>query len=156
MIGPVSDESPELLACIDLSDASEAVLAEAARLAESMGARIHLLHVAGPEPDFVGYDRAGGAFDRDRRATELTEERARIHDLASGFETARLAISPLLVMGPTVETILAEAEKLDPVLIVVGSHGHGALHRALVGSTTDALLRHAPCPVTVVPIRGDR
>lgn len=151
---PPRDTTPELLVCADLSDATEPVLAEAAALAEMMGARIHLLHVAGPEPDFVGYDREGGPSDRDRRAGELSDEHSRLHDLARRFETTRLEIVPLLVMGQTVAVILAEAEKLGAASIVVGSHGHGALHRALLGSTTDGLLRHATCPVTVVPIRG--
>jgi nucleotide-binding universal stress UspA family protein len=37
--------------------------------------------------------------------------------------------------------------------IVVGTHGHGRVRRAL-GSTAHALLHDAPCPVTVVPPRA--
>jgi hypothetical protein len=36
-------------------------------------------------------------------------------------------------------------------LLVVGSRGHGALHRLLRGSTVARLVRHAACPVLVVP-----
>ncbi|WP_367127997.1 universal stress protein [Saccharothrix sp. HUAS TT1] len=35
-------------------------------------------------------------------------------------------------------------------LLVVGSHGHGAVHRALLGSVSHGLLHHAPCPLAVV------
>ena len=38
-------------------------------------------------------------------------------------------------------------------LLVVGSHGSGALKRLMVGSTSDRLVRLAPCPVIVVPRR---
>jgi nucleotide-binding universal stress UspA family protein len=38
-------------------------------------------------------------------------------------------------------------------LLVVGSHGHGAVRRALLGSVSHAMLHHAPCPLAVV--RGD-
>jgi len=47
---------------------------------------------------------------------------------------------------------------LDADLIVLGSHGHGAFHDALVGSTSLHVIRHAPCPVVVLPDprRADR
>jgi len=60
-------------------------------------------------------------------------------------------VTALLVQGPTTETILGEAEKLAADLIVVGSHGHGALARAIVGSTSRSLLGKAKVPVLVVP-----
>ena len=46
---------------------------------------------------------------------------------------------------------LAEREWMD--LVVVATHGHGALARALVGSTASAVARRAPCPVLLVPPR---
>jgi nucleotide-binding universal stress UspA family protein len=39
----------------------------------------------------------------------------------------------------------------DAELIVLGSHGHGAIHDALVGSVSLHVIRHAPCPVVVLP-----
>jgi nucleotide-binding universal stress UspA family protein len=58
----------------------------------------------------------------------------------------------LLVKGATVEVILGEADRLGADLVVVGSHGHGAVHRFLVGSTADALVRQSEVPVLVVPV----
>lgn len=40
---------------------------------------------------------------------------------------------------------------LDAELLVLGSHGHGMVHDRLVGSTTQRVIQHAPCPVVVVP-----
>ncbi|PSL57226.1 nucleotide-binding universal stress UspA family protein [Saccharothrix carnea] len=49
------------------------------------------------------------------------------------------------------QALVEEAEGAS--LLVVGSHGHGALRRALLGSVSHAMLHHAPCPLAVV--RGD-
>ena len=46
---------------------------------------------------------------------------------------------------------LAEREWMD--LVVLATHGHGALTRALVGSTASAVARRAPCPVLLIPPR---
>ena len=40
---------------------------------------------------------------------------------------------------------------LDAELLVLGSHGHGAIHDTLVGSTSQHVIRHATCPVVVLP-----
>jgi nucleotide-binding universal stress UspA family protein len=43
------------------------------------------------------------------------------------------------------------AAAADAELIVLGSHGHGAVHDKLIGSTSERVIHHAPCPVVVVP-----
>lgn len=52
--------------------------------------------------------------------------------------------------GRAAEEIVELAEELGAGLIVMGSRGHGRLRRALLGSVTDAVVRHAHCPVTIV------
>ena len=39
----------------------------------------------------------------------------------------------------------------DAQLLVLGSHGHSRLFHAALGSTADAVVRNAPCPVVIVP-----
>ncbi|MBI4600377.1 MAG: universal stress protein [Planctomycetes bacterium] len=48
------------------------------------------------------------------------------------------------------EKITEHARANAADLIVLGQHGHGLLDRLLVGSTTDRVLRKAPCPILVV------
>lgn len=141
----------DVLACVDFSPVTPVVVDEAALLARKMGATLHLLHVAAPEPYLVGYDQNGGAYDRHHRAEELTDEHRRLRELAEQIAGDDLVVQPIIVPGDTVDTILAEAEKHDSALVVVGSHGHRALHRLLVGSIAHGLLRKASRPLVVVP-----
>ena len=53
--------------------------------------------------------------------------------------------------------ILTLAEEIGAGLIVLGSRGHGRIRRALMGSVSDAVVRHAHCPVLVVrELSGER
>jgi nucleotide-binding universal stress UspA family protein len=47
-------------------------------------------------------------------------------------------------------TVCRVAEELHVDVIVVGSHGRGAIERILLGSVSEQIVRHAPCPVLVV------
>lgn len=60
---------------------------------------------------------------------------------------------------PGVERVCARGVPSDALciasaeadLLVVGSHGHGAVHDKLIGSTSERVVHHAPCPVVIVP-----
>lgn len=146
----------EVLACIDFSDATDGVVREAARLAGLADGRLHLLHVAMPEPELAGYDRGPvAAHDRGDRAHELLDEHHRLREVATPLEAGGLHVVPLLVMGETVDTILAEADRIDADTIVVGSHGHSKLHHLLLGSISEGVVRHSTRPVVVIPV-GER
>jgi len=144
-----------VLVAVDLSPASEKVVAAAGRVATQTGAEVYVLHAAEPEPDFVGYD-AGPEVVRGQVAREYREEHRGVQQLADGLRADGIEATALLVRGPTVVTTLAQAEKLGAELIVVGSHGHGAIYDVLVGSYSAGVLRGAKVPVLVVPTReGD-
>ena len=53
--------------------------------------------------------------------------------------------------GQVVTSILERVEKWDAGLVLVGSHGHGAMYNLLVGSVAEGVIRHSPVPVLVVP-----
>ena len=59
------------------------------------------------------------------------------------------AVERVCERGLPSEAICAAA--VDAELLVLGSHGHGAVHDKLVGSTSERVIHHAPCPVVVVP-----
>lgn len=143
-----------VLVAVDLSPATETVIRVAEELARSLGAELRLVHVAAPEPEFVGYDVDSPAL-RDTHAAAYREEHRRLQDLAEGARGRGGAVKALLIQGPTVEKILEEAERLDAGLVVVGSHGRGALARVLLGSVSEGVLRGSRRPVLVVPSRAE-
>jgi nucleotide-binding universal stress UspA family protein len=53
--------------------------------------------------------------------------------------------------GSVVEEILNQADLLNSDLIVMGTHGHGAMYNLLVGSVTKGVLKHSARPVLLVP-----
>ena len=139
-----------ILAAVDFSDITEDVCHAATELARRLGARIWVVHVAPPDPDFVGWE-PGPPSVRVTVANELRREHRKVQQLAAAMRREGITATGLLVQGPTVGTILHEAEARDAELIVMGAHGHGALHMALTGSIAAGVLKRATCPVLVVP-----
>src|SRR5262249_10947111 len=137
---------------IDFSPVTADVVERAAELGKAFGAAVWLIYVAAPDPEFVGYE-AGPSTVRDQVAHEMRDTHRRVQDEADRLRAGGVDATALQVQGSTVETILHEAERLHADVIVLGSHGHGALHRALLGSISEGVLHRAACPVLVVPSR---
>ena len=53
--------------------------------------------------------------------------------------------------GAVAEEILRQADAINADLIVMGTHGHGAMYNLLVGSATKGVLKHSTRPVLLVP-----
>ena len=129
-----------IIAAVDFSHITEKVVDAACGFVQSRDAKLWLIHVAAPEPEFVGYT-AGPPSVRDDVAHHLQAEHRKIQAVAQEVRNRGIDAAALLIQGPTVETILKEANKLSADLIVVGSHGHGAIYRALVGTVTEGVLQ---------------
>lgn len=142
-----------ILVAVDLSPASTKVVEAAGRVAKLTGAKVYILHTAEPEPDFVGYD-AGPEVVRTQVANEFRREHRDVQALADKLRSDGLDATALLIQGPTVETTLKEADNLAAELIVVGTHGHGAVYDVLIGSYSAGIIRKSKLPVLVVPIRN--
>jgi nucleotide-binding universal stress UspA family protein len=143
-----------ILVPIDFSEVSKDVLAHASALAQAFPASLTLVHVAAPDPDFVGYE-VGPKHVREYRADELRTEHRELQASADALRDQGIDVKALLIQGPTVEMVLKEAKKLGADAIIIGSHGHGAVHRLLLGSVSEGVLRGAECPVLVVPAKRD-
>lgn len=139
-----------VLAAIDFSPHGDTVIARAAELARALGADLTLLHVAAPDPEFVGFE-VGPQTVRDSRAHTLELERRELHRVAEELRDAGLPTRAFLFAGSTAEKICEEAAQRNADLIVVGTHGRSALANAFVGSVSRGVIRDAPCPVVVVP-----
>ena len=141
-----------ILVAVDLSDATSKVMRVTQYLAKATQGDVRLLHVAEAEPDFVGYE-AGPEVVRDQVAKEFRDEHRKIQEHADTLRQAGVNAKALLIQGPIIETVLSEAKRFEADLLIVGSHGFGALYDLLVGSSSRGILKDTDIPVLVVPVR---
>lgn len=142
-----------LLVSIDFSTVTDAQIDVVDNLASPKRA-IYLLHVTEPDPSFVGL-AAGPEEVQNQVANELRDAQAKMDALAERLRAKGHVVDTLLVPGPTIETILQQADKLDAEVIVMGSHGHGKLFDLVMGSVSAGVIRRSPVPVLVVPARSE-
>ncbi|MGI9265225.1 MAG: universal stress protein [Gammaproteobacteria bacterium] len=141
-----------ILVTVDFSNTTDRVMQVTSAIAHGNDAHVYLLHVADPEPDFMGYD-AGPEVVRDQVAHSYNEAHRHTQKLAESLRGSGLEATALTIQGAIVESVLDQAEKLDAGFIVVGSHGHGAVYDLLVGSISEGIVRQSARPVLVVPAR---
>ena len=139
-----------ILVAYDFSAHAAEVMKAAERCAISMAGNLWLIHVAEAEPDFVGYG-AGPTTVRDELAQQFHKEHQELQRHAERLREAGVNATALLIRGPVAATLLKEAERLQVDVIVVGSHGHGAMLHLLLGSVSEQILKKATCPVLVIP-----
>jgi nucleotide-binding universal stress UspA family protein len=140
-----------ILVALKEGNHAKLLLDQATPLALKFGSKIWLLHVADPEPDFVG-NKVGPQYVRDNLAKELRQEHQFLQNLANELAAKGIQAEGLLIQGATVEMILNEVDRLDIDLVVIGRHHHSWLDRLLTGSTHPAVVRKATVPVLIVPL----
>ncbi|MFD0475661.1 universal stress protein [Nonomuraea thailandensis] len=129
---------------VDDSPECEPALAYAYEQAELRGATLRAVHawqlpVHAYAPDIV--------YDMDEvRAARLQVVRDRLKTL--GRDHPKVNVIEDVQSAHPVDALTAAAERAD--LLVVGSHGRGALGSALLGSVSRNVVQHARCPVAVV------
>lgn len=144
---------PGILVPVDFSDVTDALIAEAGKMAAALSLPLTLIHVAQAEVDFIGYE-VGPQYIRDDLAEDLREQHQALQALRDALAADGLTATAQMVPGSAQEKIVEELGRINPELVVVGSHGHGALHHLLAGSVCQAVLNHAACPVLVVPAKA--
>ena len=140
----------KLLVCVDLSEATEIIVKKIEEITKALPTKVWLLHNAVPEPDFVEF-KVDPQAARESLAKKFHVEHRQIQELANRMRKAGVDTTALLVHGATVETILEEASDLEVDMIVVGTHGRGAMYQLLMGSVSEAVLHKSRFPVLVVP-----
>lgn len=144
----------KILVAIDFSKLSHEALDYAIGLAEELGARLTVLYVVEPL-DFTGVDVLGGTpiatqaiVEEHLKQARREIERVRTRKLAK-LPNASVAVR----LGRPADEIVAAGGKGRSNLIVVGTHGRSGLSHLLMGSVAERVVRHAACPVLVVPTR---
>ncbi|HEV7350372.1 universal stress protein [Telluribacter sp.] len=140
-----------ILVAVDIDTESRELVRMAAELAEKLRARVWIVHVTAAEPDFVGYG-VGPQYIRDIRAEDLRDEHRYLGEYCRNLRDRGIEAEALLIQGPTVKMILAEAQKLEIDLVVIGTHDHGFLYNAFSENTALELVKKGRIPILTVPL----
>ncbi len=138
-----------VLVAIDFSPVSRLLLDATARVAD-VSTKVYLIHVAAPEPDFVGYS-VGPQYVRDDRANELREEHKILSSYKEELIHKGIDAEALLVGGPVVDTLLNEITKLKAEMLIIGRKGHSKFFEVIVGSVCNDIMHKLPIPALVIP-----
>lgn len=139
------------MVAVDFNDSIGELMVYAESLAKKFESKIWVLHVADPEPDFVGYD-PGPQYIRDIHADEYREEHRNLQEICKNFISPEIKSEALLIQGSTVETVLKEAQKLHVDMLIVGTHKHSFLHNLLQENVSMELLKKVEIPMLTIPI----
>ncbi|HYW95787.1 MAG TPA: universal stress protein [Bacteroidales bacterium] len=140
-----------ILVSIDFGEKYSLLIDKASELAGKSGSKIWLLHVAAPDPDFVGYD-VGPQYIRDFRAEDLKEEHKTLSHLVDLLEKNGFETEALLIQGATAEMVLSESQKLHVDLVILGHQEHSLLYETFVGSKSISIINKSKIPVLIVPM----
>ena len=157
-----------ILVPIDFSDVTPPVIDLARQLAKALGADIHLVHVkeltAAAAPGTLGYGLAGmpelapmsgvpvpGFEPMPETIFEDEGQRSKLATWQRAIAQDGINVSLHEPTGAVAEEILNGADEFNADLIVMGTHGHGAMYNFLVGSATKGVLKHSTRPVLLVP-----
>ena len=139
-----------ILLATDGSREAELAALRAVDLAQCTDSELHVVHV-GVLPKFL--ESYPGTLGYHGKLYEQIEEesRRRLRKESWQVKAAGGTVAGAhLRMGKVDLEIVALAEELGVGLIVMGSRGLGGVRRALMGSVSDSVVRHAHCPVLVV------
>lgn len=139
-----------VLAPIDFSAVSRRVIDHAIALARETDARLVLLHVVAPIPN-VRDNLALAVTGAEYTVAAQKDAAKALSALQRSLRDEGVTAHAIHAMGDPRETIVEQAERLMADYIVMGSHGHTAFYDLIVGSTATGVLKHAACPVVIVP-----
>ncbi|MFP4289907.1 MAG: universal stress protein [Bacteroidales bacterium] len=140
-----------ILVAIDFEEGSHHLIDKASEFAKVFDAKLWLMHIAAPDPDFVGYE-PGPQYIRDSRAEELRDEHKKLQEYADALNSKGLDAEGLLIQGATTEMIMKESKKLKTDMIICGDHDRGFFYRAFAGDVTSRIIKKSKIPVLVVPL----
>jgi nucleotide-binding universal stress UspA family protein len=135
-----------ILLATDGSRDAELARTTAIDLANSTNSELHVVTVAPGYPSYDVYNPE--VLEQLRKQAEdiLNEQAEKVKREGGKVAEKHLRIAERY----RAEQIVQVAEDIGAGLIVMGSRGLGGITKALIGSVSDSVIRHAPCPVLVV------
>jgi nucleotide-binding universal stress UspA family protein len=137
----------KILAPTDFSGPSKRSIQAAATLAKQYNAELQLLNVVPIHYAVADFDQMDyAALEADLANTG----KRRLAQLSKGLSAKNISVATQLRRGRPATEITEAAKDKGADLILISTHGHTGWERALLGSTTEEVVRHATCPVLVV------
>lgn len=129
----------------DFSELSKAALPWAQRMAAQLQAEIHCVYVVEEPHIYATLDMGPVPIPSADELTRSAEKRM------AAFAQSTLVglgdVKTVVLMGRPSEDVVRYARDRDAKLIIMTTHGYSGVKHMLLGSTTEAVLRHASCPV---------
>jgi nucleotide-binding universal stress UspA family protein len=140
-----------ILVATDFGEAADSALAYGRELARTFGAQLDVLHVA---DNVFAHAVSADGFVATYPAIQADIEeaaRAELNRIVSGEDRAVLGARTIIRVSATPAlAIIDYAREANIDLIVIGTHGRGAMAHLLMGSVAERVVRTAPCPVLTV------
>lgn len=146
---PAPREVDRVIVPVDFSISTSSVIETARELASALDVPLELLHAVEPIP----YAQMSYPIAIDHEDFR-THAQKRLQGYADDVELEQ-GVTARTVIGMADQVVIEAAERSASPMVVMSSHGHSGLARALLGSTAERLLRHAPCPVMIVKDRDE-
>jgi nucleotide-binding universal stress UspA family protein len=159
-----------ILVGIDLESNVDTILEYATKMAKPTHAKLWIVHVVRPAESQMGYTlstqglpgllASGEGFynqlfdletTRKVIATELHHEHAKLLKYSERIKAQQIDVQGLLIEGDPSEAILSEAKEKEVDLIILGTHGHGLMHKTIVGSISEQIIHKTTIPVLLIP-----
>ena len=140
----------KILVPVDFSDVTSDLIEVARRFANTFGSHVVLLNVLPPPHPIIPE-----AAQKEPHLKEIIKDYNLLNALDISLQEAGITATIEQPEGHPVEVILEECKHHKADMIIMGSHGHGALYNLLVGSVTEGVLKSAKCPVLVVPSKRE-
>jgi nucleotide-binding universal stress UspA family protein len=140
-----------ILVATDFGEAADAALTYGRALARTFGATLHVLHVAQQVYTTpIGGESYLAVFPNLQRDVDDSARKQLAERLVDNDRPPLRTKPIVLESNMTAATIVEYARSADVDLIVMGTHGRGAVAHMLMGSVAERVVRAAPCPVLTV------
>ena len=142
-----------IVVAVDFSNATPKVVEMAKKVARAFGAKLELFHVIEPEPSYTAYGFTPDEYPAMYAFQEEAKRRA-TQKLADLLESVRQELPEAVSVmreGSPLHSLLEHVKSGGVDLVVLGTHGHGALAALLLGSVAEGMVRKASVPTLIVP-----
>ncbi|QHS62329.1 universal stress protein [Chitinophaga agri] len=142
----------KIMIAVDLSSYSASVVAAGVELARSTKAPVVLLSILDKTTALLPLAEAGTSPGE--LASHIQEVAASLEVYKTTYPDVDMTINAIL--GTPNQDILEQVEEQEITTLVMGTHGRTGLDHLLIGSTAEAVIRHSPVPVLVVPYKRSK